>query len=192
MNNKYLCHRKRKNNDIENVLKDVYSNNNFIKNEKNNITSEIIKENEKNINYIISHDNQYNNNKNNTYIKNNPLPKIESRIENKNKIKTFIKSKTMISEKKNNGINITPKKSNTYLTSLNFKNTKTINETNNNNNDHNTLDNVSKKNNKVSFGKSIDERFMNNSTLSAKNDCIFPLGERGKDCKETESPSFDR
>ena len=160
MNNKYLCNRKRNNNDIENVLKEEeYINNNInINNEKNNLITDIIKEN-KNSYFVKSHNNQYNNNKNNTYIKNNHLPKFEPRTENKNK--NFIKTKTTLSEHKYNSSNNTPKKLNPYITSVSFKHTQTIDESKNTNG-YNTLNIISKKNNKVSFGKSLDETLMHN------------------------------
>lgn len=162
MNNKYLCYRRRKNDDIENVLKEECNNNNSIKKEKNNLITEIIKENEKKLYFKKSHNNQCNNNKNNTYIKNNLLPKFEPRTENKNKTKNFIKTKTVLSEQKNNSTTITPKKLNPYITSVSFKNTQTIDESKLNNNGYTTLDLISKKNNKVSFGKSLDETLMHN------------------------------
>ena len=139
-----------KNNDIENVLD---NDNIFNKiNETKNLLGEIIKENKKHVIFKISQ----NNSSNNTNTKNLSMPKIMNRTQNTSQNQKYL---TKAKNKINIDYNNITKKLSPYITSVNFKNIQTGTDTLY---DNTTSENTSKKNNKVSFGKSLNDVLINN------------------------------
>ena len=148
--NKRQYKKSRKNNDIENVLD---TDNIFNKiNETKNLLGEIIKENKKHVKFKISQ----NNSSNNTNTKNLSMPKIMNRTQNTSQNQKYL---TKAKNKINIDYNNITKKLSPYITSVNFKNIQTGTDTLY---DNTTSENTSKKNNKVSFGKSLNEVLINN------------------------------
>ena len=148
--NKRQYKKSRKNNDIENVLD---TDNIFNKiNETKNLLGEIIKENKKHVKFKISQ----NNSSNNTNTKNLSMPKIMNRTQNTSQNQKYL---TKAKNKINIDYNNITKKLSPYITSVNFKNIQTGTDTLY---DNTTSENTSKKNNKVSFGKSLNDVLINN------------------------------
>ena len=148
--NKRPYKKSRKNNDIENVLD---NDNIFNKiNETKNLLGEIIKENKKHVKFKISQ----NNSSNNTNTKNLSMPKIMNRTQNTSQNQKYL---TKAKNKINIDYNNITKKLSPYITSVNFKNIQTGTDTLY---DNTTSENTSKKNNKVSFGKSLNDVLINN------------------------------
>ena len=148
--NKRQYKKSRKNNDIENVLD---NDNIFNKiNETKNLLGEIIKENKKHVKFKISQ----NNSSNNTNTKNLSMPKIMNRTQNTSQNQKYL---TKAKNKINIDYNNITKKLSPYITSVNFKNIQTGTDTLY---DNTTSENTSKKNNKVSFGKSLNDVLINN------------------------------
>ena len=148
--NKRQYKKSRKNNDIENVLD---TDNIFNKiNETKNLLGEIIKENKKHVKFKISQ----NNSSNNTNTKNISMPKIMNRTQNTSQNQKYL---TKAKNKINIDYNNITKKLSPYITSVNFKNIQTGTDTLY---DNTTSENTSKKNNKVSFGKSLNDVLINN------------------------------
>ena len=149
--NKRTYKKSRKNNDIENVLNTDNILNKI--NETKNLLGEIIKENKKHVKFNISSNN---NNKNNSNPKNLSMPKIISRTQNTSQNQKYLnKAQNKIKIDFNNAT----KKLSPYITSVSFKNIQTGTDTKL---DSTTSENISKKNNKVSFGKSLNEVLINN------------------------------
>ena len=148
--NKRQYKKSRKNNDIENVLD---NDNIFNKiNETKNLLGEIIKENKKHVKFKISQ----NNSSNNTNTKNISMPKIMNKTQNTSQNQKYL---TKAKNKINIDYNNITKKLSPYITSVNFKNIQTGTDTLY---DNTTSENTSKKNNKVSFGKSLNDVLINN------------------------------
>lgn len=148
--NKRQYKKSRKNNDIENVLD---TDNIFNKiNETKNLLGEIIKENKKHVKFKISQ----NNSSNNTNTKNLSMPKIMNKTQNTSQNQKYL---TKAKNKINIDYNNITKKLSPYITSVNFKNIQTGTDTLY---DNTTSENTSKKNNKVSFGKSLNDVLINN------------------------------
>ena len=148
--NKRQYKKSRKNNDIENVLD---TDNIFNKiNETKNLLGEIIKENKKHVKFKISQ----NNSSNNTNTKNISMPKIMNKTQNTSQNQKYL---TKAKNKINIDYNNITKKLSPYITSVNFKNIQTGTDTLY---DNTTSENTSKKNNKVSFGKSLNDVLINN------------------------------
>ena len=148
--NKRQYKKSRKNNDIENVLD---NDNIFNKiNETKNLLGEIIKENKKHVKFKFSQ----NNNSDNTNTKNISMPKIMNRTQNTSQNQKYL---TKAKNKINIDYNNITKKLSPYITSVNFKNIQTGTDTLY---DNTTSENTSKKNNKVSFGKSLNDVLINN------------------------------
>jgi len=148
--NKRQYKKSRKNNDIENVLD---TDNIFNKiNETKNLLGEIIKENKKHVKFKISQKNS----SNNTNTKNLSMPKIMNRTQNTSQNQKYL---TKAKNKINIDYNNITKKLSPYITSVNFKNIQTGTDTLY---DNTTSENTSKKNNKVSFGKSLNDVLINN------------------------------
>ena len=141
----------RKNNDIENVLNTDNILNKI--NETKNLLGEIIKENKKHVKFNISSNN---NNKNNSNPQNLSMPKIMSRTQNTSQNQKYLNK---AQNKINIDFNNATKKLSPYITSVSFKNIQTGTDTKL---DNTTSENISKKNNKVSFGKSLNEVLINN------------------------------
>ena len=149
--NKRQYKKSRKNNDIENILD---TDNIFNKiNETKNLLGEIIKENKKHVKFKISQNNSSNNN---TNTKNISMPKIMNRTQNTSQNQKYL---TKAKNKINIDYNNITKKLSPYITSVNFKNIQTGTDTLY---DNTTSENTSKKNNKVSFGKSLNDVLINN------------------------------
>ena len=157
MNN--LFSRKSKNNDdIENVLNIDEVDVNNKNNETKNLIGEIIQENKKNSAHKLSHNynrNKHNINKNIKNLKSLSMPKIIKQPPNVSQFQNY-KTKA---DKINIDTNNTLHKFNPYITSVNFKNIQTNNESKF---DNTTSIYMSKKNKKVSFGKSLNETLINN------------------------------
>ena len=149
--NKRTYKKSRKNNDIENVLNTDNILNKI--NETKNLLGEIIKENKKHVKFNISSNN---NNKNNSNPKNLSMPKIMSRTQNTSQNQKYLNK---AQNKINIDFNNATKKLSPYITSVSFKNIQTGTDTKL---DNTTSENISKKNNKVSFGKSLNEVLINN------------------------------
>ena len=149
--NKRTYKKSRKNNDIENVLNTDNILNKI--NETKNLLGEIIKENKKHVKFNISSNN---NNKNNSNPKNLSMPKIISRTQNTSQNQKYLNK---AQNKINIDFNNATKKLSPYITSVSFKNIQTGTDTKL---DNTTSENISKKNNKVSFGKSLNEVLINN------------------------------
>jgi hypothetical protein len=149
--NKRTYKKSRKNNDIENVLNTDNILNKI--NETKNLLGEIIKENKKHVKFNISSNN---NNKNNSNQKNLSMPKIISRTQNTSQNQKYLNK---VQNKINIDFNNATKKLSPYITSVSFKNIQTGTDTKL---DNTTSENISKKNNKVSFGKSLNEVLINN------------------------------
>ena len=148
--NKRQYKKSRKNNDIENVLD---TDNIFNKiNETKNLLGELIKENKKHVKFKISQ----NNSSNNTNTKNLSMPKIMNKTQNTSQNQKYL---TKAKNKINIDYNNITKKLSPYITSVNFKNIQTGTDTLY---DNTTSENTSKKNNKVSFGKSLNDVLINN------------------------------
>ena len=153
MNKESSPKKRKKNNDIENVL------NNSIFNEINetkNLLGEITKENAKNTKnnlFLNNTRNKHNNNQLIKLTKSPSMPKIISKTQNK-------KYTNKANNKINLGsINTTTKKLSPFITSTNLKNVLIGTDTLY---DNTTSEIISKKNNKVSFGKSLNETLINN------------------------------
>jgi len=149
--NKRTYKKSRKNNDIKNVLNTDNILNKI--NETKNLLGEIIKENKKHVKFNISSNN---NNKNNSNPKNLSMPKIMSRTQNTSQNQKYLNK---AQNKINIDFNNATKKLSPYITSVSFKNIQTGTDTKL---DNTTSENISKKNNKVSFGKSLNEVLINN------------------------------
>ena len=149
--NKDLIKKIKKNDDIENVL----NNDGLINkiNETKNLIGEIIGEKKRNSVIKLSQHNNRNKNNNNEIqnIKSQSMPKITNKTlgASKNNHKYKLKSNTIDININNNLKKISP-----YITSVSFKSVQTI--------DDNKSEYISKKNNKVSFGQSLNETLINN------------------------------
>ena len=149
--NKDLTKKSKKNDDIENVL----NNDGLINkiNETKNLIGEIIGERKRNSVIKLSQHNNRNKHNNNEIqnIKSQSMPKITNKTlgASKNNHKYKLKSNTIDININNNLKKISP-----YITSVSFKSVQTI--------DDNKSEYISKKNNKVSFGQSLNETLINN------------------------------
>ena len=149
--NKDLIKKIKKNDDIENVL----NNDGLINkiNETKNLIGEIIGEKKRNSVIKLSQHNNRNKHNNNEIqnIKSQSMPKITNKTlgASKNNHKYKLKSNTIDININNNLKKISP-----YITSVSFKSVQTI--------DDNKSEYISKKNNKVSFGQSLNETLINN------------------------------
>ena len=118
--NKRQYKKRRKNNDIENVLD---TDNIFNKiNETKNLLGEIIKENKKHVKFKISQKNS----SNNINTKNLSMPKIMNRTQNTLQNQKYL---TKAKNKINIDYNNITKKLSPYITSVNFKNIQTGTDT---------------------------------------------------------------
>ena len=155
--NKDLTKKSKKNDDIENVL----NNDGLINkiNETKNLIGEIIGEKKRNSVIKLSQNNNRNKHNNNEIqnIKSQSMPKITNKTlgASKNNHKYKLKSNTIDININNNLKKISP-----YITSVSFKSVQTI--------DDNKSEYISKKNNKVSFGQSLNETLINNINETKK------------------------
>ena len=149
--NKDLTKKNKKNDDIENVLNNDGLMNKI--NETKNLIGEIIGERKRNSVIKLSQHNNRNKHNNNEIqnIKSQSMPKITNKTlgASKNNHKYKLKSNTIDININNNLKKISP-----YITSVSFKSVQTI--------DDNKSEYISKKNNKVSFGQSLNETLINN------------------------------
>ena len=149
--NKDLTKKIKKNDDIENVLNNDGLMNKI--NETKNLIGEIIGERKRNSVIKLSQHNNRNKHNNNEIqnIKSQSMPKITNKTlgASKNNHKYKLKSNTIDININNNLKKISP-----YITSVSFKSVQTI--------DDNKSEYISKKNNKVSFGQSLNETLINN------------------------------
>ena len=149
--NKDLIKKIKKNDDIENVLNNDGLMNKI--NETKNLIGEIIGERKRNSVIKLSQHNNRNKHNNNEIqnIKSQSMPKITNKTlgASKNNHKYKLKSNTIDININNNLKKISP-----YITSVSFKSVQTI--------DDNKSEYISKKNNKVSFGQSLNETLINN------------------------------
>ena len=149
--NKDLIKKNKKNDDIENVLNNDGLMNTI--NETKNLIGEIIGERKRNSVIKLSQHNNRNKHNNNEIqnIKSQSMPKITNKTlgASKNNHKYKLKSNTIDININNNLKKISP-----YIISVSFKSVQTI--------DDNKSEYISKKNNKVSFGQSLNETLINN------------------------------
>ena len=149
--NKVLIKKIKKNDDIENVLNNDGLMNKI--NETKNLIGEIIGERKRNSVIKLSQHNNRNKHNNNEIqnIKSQSMPKITNKTlgASKNNHKYKLKSNTIDININNNLKKISP-----YIISVSFKSVQTI--------DDNKSEYISKKNNKVSFGQSLNETLINN------------------------------
>ena len=149
--NKVLIKKIKKNDDIENVLNNDGLMNTI--NETKNLIGEIIGERKRNSVIKLSQHNNRNKHNNNEIqnIKSQSMPKITNKTlgASKNNHKYKLKSNTIDININNNLKKISP-----YIISVSFKSVQTI--------DDNKSEYISKKNNKVSFGQSLNETLINN------------------------------